>query len=94
MSPVPETLAQGEAGGDGQSDGALLQGEGQQGGEQEDPDQLELELRPRPQVRVGQSTSQTERCCQDAFLAYRCVFIALRSLRLRLGPGLADSITS
>ena len=45
---VPETLAQGEAGGDGQPHRALLQGEGQQGGEDEDPDQVELELGPRP----------------------------------------------
>ena len=37
---MPETLAEGEAGGDGESDRPLLQGEGQQGGEDEDPDQL------------------------------------------------------
>ena len=48
MSPVPETLAQGEAGGDGQSDSSLPQCEGQQGGEDEDPDQLEVELGPGP----------------------------------------------
>ena len=48
---VPETLTQGEAGGDGESDGGLLQGEGQQGGEDEDPDQLQVKLRPGPGVQ-------------------------------------------
>ena len=57
---MPETLAQGEAGGDGESDGALLQGEGQQGGEEEDPDQLQLELCPGPAVRLVQSQSSSE----------------------------------
>ena len=45
---VPQTLTQGQPGVDGQSGCALLQGEGQQGGEYEDPDQVELELCPRP----------------------------------------------
>ena len=47
-SPVPETLAQREAWGDGKPDGALLEGEGEEGGEYEDPDQVELELCPSP----------------------------------------------
>ena len=45
---IPQTLTQGQPGVDGQPGCALLQGEGQQGGEYEDPDQVELELCPRP----------------------------------------------